>query len=123
MYLAIGIERQPVSNERQPVREIERAKVRTRIVARVFDIGCSTDKLKKLLRNVCRVTGEWPSPPNMDVRSKPNSRFGVGLKLTFSTSTQGSPGLITFGYAGEGFAWYCGYGISVCPRSAPTMNS
>ena len=53
--------------------------------------------LKKLFRKVWIVMGPWPLPPQITVRSKPNSRFSVGRKLIFSTCTQGSPGLITFG--------------------------
>jgi hypothetical protein len=56
--------------------------------------------LKKLLRKLLMVMGAWPAPPQITVRSKPNSRFLVGRKLIFSTCAQGSPGLTTFGVWG-----------------------
>src|SRR5579863_8540475 len=69
-------------------------------------------KLKKLLRNECRVMGPCPFPPQMAVRSNPNSRFSVGRKLNFSTCTQGLAGLITLGWPGPG---YSGFATYVCP--------
>jgi hypothetical protein len=56
--------------------------------------------LKKLRKKLPTVTGAWPLPPQMAVRSKPNSRFSVGRKLIFSTCTQGLPGLITLARSG-----------------------
>src|SRR5208337_4208961 len=70
-------------------------------------------KLKKLRRNECRLTPSWPSPPNMAVRSNPNSRSLYGLKLTFSMCTQGSPGLMTLNELGEGWASYAVLGMNV----------
>src|SRR5579883_3429203 len=62
--------------------------------------------LKKLFRNVWIVIGSvqgsmlpvtelrqpWPLPPQMAVRSNPNSRFSVGLKLSFSPCIHGEFG-------------------------------
>src|SRR6185312_3626995 len=64
--------------------------------------------LKKLFRKLCSVIGSsqgayvafgggvsWhprPFPPQMTIRSKPNSTLGVGLKLSFSTCSHGSRG-------------------------------
>src|ERR1039457_1781741 len=48
--------------------------------------------LKKLRRKVPMVIGSCPLPPQITLRSNPNSTLGVGLKLIFSMCSQGSFG-------------------------------
>ena len=104
MYFGVCIERKPVTDEWQPVRKVERAKTRPWIVARVLDVRLWCGQAKKTLQKGVECDGRVPFPPKSAVRSKPNSKFSVGLKLIFSTCTHGSPGLITFGTFGDGLA-------------------
>ena len=63
--------------------------------------------LKKLFRKVWIVMGEWPFPPQITVRSKPNSRFTVGLKADFLDVHPGVAGIDDV-HIGRGLATYAG---------------
>jgi hypothetical protein len=51
MHFRVGIEREPIADEGQPVREVEGAKAGARIVTEL-DRGIGRWKLKKLFRKV-----------------------------------------------------------------------
>src|ERR1035441_4351405 len=57
-----------------------------------FCAGGPAVVLKKLLRKLLMLIPSCPFPPQITLRSNPNSTFGVGLKLIFSTWIHGSFG-------------------------------
>src|ERR1700709_2181852 len=84
-----------VSQRRTKGSRYEKAKLAWRAPGSLrenFTAGVTSLKLVNAFQNDPMVRGTCPCPPNTSLRVNPNSRFSVGLKLTFWPNMYGPAG-------------------------------